>query len=76
MPEKKGVQPIKFVLEVVDAETKQPVDAKARMRGIDNTAIGSASLGTGMFEFGVMSTVPKEYTVSIELEGYILKTLK
>jgi outer membrane protein OmpA-like peptidoglycan-associated protein len=76
LPEKKGVQPIKFVLEVVDAETKQPVDAKARMRGVDNTAIGSASLGTGMFEFGVMSTVPKEYTVSIELEGYIFENIK
>jgi outer membrane protein OmpA-like peptidoglycan-associated protein len=76
LPEKKGVQPIKFILEVVDAETKQPVEAKARMRGVDNTAIGSASLGTGMFEFGVMSTVPKEYTVSIELEGYIFENIK
>lgn len=76
LPEKKGVQPIRFVLEVVDAETKQPVDAKARMRGVDNTAIGSASLGTGMFEFGVMSNVPKEYTVSIELEGYIFENVK
>lgn len=76
VPEKKGVQPIKFILEVVDAETKQPVEAKARMRGIDNTAIGSASLGTGMFEFAVMSTVPKEYTVSVELDGYIFENVK
>jgi OOP family OmpA-OmpF porin len=29
-----------------------------------------------MFEFGVMSTVPKEYTVSIELEGYIFENIK
>lgn len=76
LPEKKGVQPIKFVLEVVDAETKQPVEAKARMRGKDNSVIGSASLGTGMFEFGVMSTVPKEYTVSVELDGYIFENIK
>ncbi len=73
---KKGVQPIKFILEVVDAETKQPVEAKARMRGRDNTTIGSASLGTGTFEFAIMSTVPKEYTVSIELEGYIFENVK
>jgi outer membrane protein OmpA-like peptidoglycan-associated protein len=73
---KKGVQPIKFILEVVDAETKQPVEAKTRMRGRDNTVIGSASLGTGIFEFAIMSTVPKEYTVSIELEGYIFENLK
>ncbi|MBX2914631.1 MAG: OmpA family protein [Cyclobacteriaceae bacterium] len=76
LPEKKGIQPIKFILEVVDAETKQPVDATARMRGKDNTVIGSASLGTGVYEFGVMSTIPKEYTVSVELDGYIFENLK
>jgi outer membrane protein OmpA-like peptidoglycan-associated protein len=75
-PEKKGIQPIKFMLEVVDAETKQPVAATARMRGKDNTTIGSAGLGTGSFEFGIMSTVPKEYTVSIELDGYIFENIK
>ncbi len=75
-PEKKGIQPIKFMLEVVDAETQQPVEATARMRGKDNTIIGSAGLGTGSFEFGIMSTVPKEYTVSIELDGYIFENIK
>jgi outer membrane protein OmpA-like peptidoglycan-associated protein/tetratricopeptide (TPR) repeat protein len=75
-PEKKGIQPIKFMLEVVDAETQQPVEATARMRGKDNTIIGSAGLGTGSFEFGIMSTIPKEYTVSIELEGYIFENIK
>ncbi len=75
-PAKKGVQPIKFILEIVDAETKQPVEAKARMKGRDNTTIGSAGLGTGVHEFAIMSTVPKEYTVSIELEGYIFENLK
>lgn len=74
--EKKGIQPIKFVVEIVDSETKTPLDAKARMRGRDNTAIGSASLGTGVYEFAIMSTVPKEYTVSIELEGYIFENVK
>lgn len=74
--ERKGVQPIRFLVEVVDAETKQPIEARARMRGIDNSVIGSASLGTGSFEFGVMSTVPKEYTVSVEMEGYIFENVK
>jgi len=76
VPEKKGIQPIKFMLEVVDAETKQPVEATARMRGKDNTVIGSAGLGTGSFEFGIMATVPKEYTVSIEMDGYIFENIK
>ncbi|MBX2896449.1 MAG: OmpA family protein [Cyclobacteriaceae bacterium] len=76
IPEKKGIQPIKFILEIVDAETKQPIEATARMRGKDNTVIGSASLGTGVYEFGVMSTIPKEYTVSVEMEGYIFENLK
>ncbi|MBL7871017.1 MAG: OmpA family protein [Cyclobacteriaceae bacterium] len=75
-PEKKGIQPIRFIVEVVDATTKEPIDAVAKMRGKDNTIIGSASLGTGSYEFGVMSTVPKEYVVSVELEGYIFENLK
>lgn len=75
-PAKKGIQPIRFMLEIVDAETKQPVEAAARMRGKDNTAIGSVELGTGNFEFAIMSTVPKEYVVSIELEGYIFENVK
>jgi OOP family OmpA-OmpF porin len=75
-PVKKGVQPIKFMLEIIDAETKQPVEATARMRGKDNTIIGSVELGTGAYEFAIMSTVPKEYVVSIELEGYIFENVK
>ncbi|MBK7653710.1 MAG: OmpA family protein [Flammeovirgaceae bacterium] len=75
-PAKKGVQPIRFMLEIVDAETKQPVEATARMRGRDNTVVGSVGLGTGTYEFAVMSTVPKEYVVSIELEGYIFENVK
>ncbi len=75
-PVKKGVQPIKFMLEIIDAETKQPVEATARMRGKDNSIIGSVELGTGAYEFAIMSTVPKEYVVSIELEGYIFENVK
>jgi outer membrane protein OmpA-like peptidoglycan-associated protein len=74
--EKKEILPIKFIVEIVDAETKSPIEAKARMRGKDNSAIGSTSLGTGVFEFGIVSTVPKEYTVSVEMDGYIFENVK
>jgi outer membrane protein OmpA-like peptidoglycan-associated protein len=46
------------------------------MRGKDNSIIGSVELGTGAYEFAIMSTVPKEYVVSIELEGYIFENVK
>ncbi len=74
--EKKEILPIKFIVEIVDSETKSPIEATARMRGKDNSAIGSTSLGTGVFEFGIVSTVPKEYTVSIEMDGYIFENVK
>jgi len=76
VPEKKGVQPILFMIEVVDAETKEPIAATARMRGKDNTVVGSVGLGTGSYEFAIMSTVPKEYIVSVELDGYIFENVK
>lgn len=43
------------MVEIVDAETKEFIDATARMRGKDNTVIGSVSLGTGSYEFAIMS---------------------
>jgi len=75
-PAKKETQIHKFMLTVVDAETNQPVKAKTRMRGTDNTTIGSLTLADGVSEFVIMSPVPKNYIVYVELEGYIFENIE
>ncbi|MBI1767326.1 MAG: PD40 domain-containing protein [Bacteroidetes bacterium] len=73
---KKAVQPIKYLLNVVDAETKQPLDAKVRMQGLkDKVVVGSVEKGNGAIEYAIKSTAAKDYRITVEKEGYIFQTL-
>lgn len=74
-PVEKETQIHKFILTVVDADTKQPVNAKVRMKGKDNTTVASLAIADGVHEFVIMSPTPKSYMVYIELEGYIFENL-
>ena len=75
-PARKETQIHKFLLRVIDAETNQPLDAKVRMRGTDNSTIGSLNRGDGVSEFVIMSSTVKRYMVYAELEGYIFENME
>jgi outer membrane protein OmpA-like peptidoglycan-associated protein len=73
---KPAVVPIQYVVNVVDAETKSPLDAKVRMQGLkDNVMVGVENLGGGSSKFAIVSTTTKDYRVSVEKEGYVFQTL-
>ncbi len=72
-PEKKETQPHKFLLSVQDADTKEPVDAKVRMRGVDNSVVASRKTNEGMHEFVIMSPVAKNYMLYVEMDGYLFE---
>ena len=73
---KKVVQPIKYVITVVDAETKTPLDAKVRMQGLkDKVVVGSVDKGQGSIEFNITATSSKDYRITVEQEGYIFQTI-
>lgn len=74
-PVKKEAHVHKFILTVLDAETKQPLKAVARMRGADNSTIGSLNIADGLYEFVIMSPESKKYIVYVELDGYIFENL-
>ncbi len=74
-PVKKEAHVHKFILTVLDAETNQPLEAVARMRGADNSAIGSLNVADGVYEFVIMSPEAKKYIVYVELDGYIFENL-
>jgi outer membrane protein OmpA-like peptidoglycan-associated protein len=73
---KKVTQPIKYVLTVIDAETKQPIDAKVSMQGLkDKVVVGSVDKGNGVTEYSIKATSAKEYRITVDKEGYIFQTL-
>jgi outer membrane protein OmpA-like peptidoglycan-associated protein len=75
-PPKKVVQPIKYILTVVDAESKQPLDAKVTMQGLkDKAVVGSVDKGDGVTEYSIKSTVAKDYRITVDKQGYIFQTL-
>jgi len=60
-PVKKETQIHKLILSVLDAETNQPVAAKVRMRGMDNSFVSGLNMTEGVHEFVIISPIAKNY---------------
>jgi outer membrane protein OmpA-like peptidoglycan-associated protein len=66
----KKLVPMRYVVQVVDSEARQPLDAKVKLQGLrDNIIVGSSAKATGTFEFSVSDA--KEYRLSVEAEGFM-----
>ncbi len=71
-PEPPKVVPLKYVVTVVDAETKSPINAKVRLSGQkDNVIVKSTSTGPGVVEFTISDKAAKNYRLSVEQDGYV-----
>ncbi|HYC87323.1 MAG TPA: OmpA family protein [Chryseosolibacter sp.] len=71
---KKNVIPLKFVVSVVDAEKKRPLDAKVKLQGArDNIIVRSETREPGVYEFFVTNTSPKDYRLTVEVDGYVFQ---
>lgn len=69
---KKIIQPIKYIVSVVDSDTETALDGKVKMAGAkDNVMVGVSQTGAGTYEFSITSTTAKDYRLSVEREGYI-----
>ncbi|HEY9044693.1 MAG TPA: OmpA family protein [Ohtaekwangia sp.] len=68
---KKPIVPLKYVIAVVDAGDKTPLDAKVKLVGAkDNVIVGSSSQGNGVYEFLIKNPKAKEYRLSVDRDGY------
>lgn len=73
---KKEPQPYVYVVKVIDAVSKAPLDAKVKLAGAkDNVVAGVSAKGNGVYEFSITSSTKKDYKLSAELEGYIFQNL-
>ncbi|MBL0740861.1 OmpA family protein [Chryseolinea sp. Jin1] len=69
---KKDVVPLKYVVTVVNAETKTPMEPKIRMVGSkDNIIVPMTPKGNGVYEFSITSAKAKDYRLSVEQEGFV-----
>jgi len=75
-PEKPAIVPIKYIVKVIDADSKNPLEAKVRMQGLkDKTMVGAVEQGGGVVEFTITSTATKDYRLSVEQEGFVFQNL-
>jgi outer membrane protein OmpA-like peptidoglycan-associated protein len=66
--------PLKYVVTVVDAESKSPISAKVRLQGQkDNIVVGSTSPNAGQYEFNITNKTPKDYRLTVEVDGYVFQ---
>lgn len=66
----KQLMPLRYVVQIVDAEGGQPLEAKVKLQGLkDNIVVGSTLKEKGIIEFKVNDA--KEYRLSVESEGYM-----
>lgn len=69
---KKTIQPLKYIVTVVDGTDKSPLDAKVRMVGAkDNVIVRSTQQSPGVYEFAITSSKPKDYRLSVDVGGYV-----
>jgi outer membrane protein OmpA-like peptidoglycan-associated protein len=76
-PAKAGLQPLKYIVNVVDAgDQATPLPAKVKLSGArDNVIVPVTPLGDGVFEFNITSAKPKDYRLSVEVDGYVFQNL-
>lgn len=71
-PAKEVIKPMKYLVTIIDGETKTPLAAKVGLRGLnDNIIVGSTPVQPGVYEFRITSSQAKDYRLSIEKAGYV-----
>jgi outer membrane protein OmpA-like peptidoglycan-associated protein len=71
---KKEIKPLKYIVKVINADGKAPLDAKVKLQGLkDNVVVGSTTQEPGVFEFTITSNKAKDYRLSVESEGFMFQ---
>lgn len=70
--EPKAVKPLRYLVTIVDGQSKAALAAKVSLRGVkDNVMVGSNPVKPGVYEFRVTHPESKDYRLSIEKAGYV-----
>lgn len=73
-PPKKVLKPLRYVVNILDAQDKKPLAVKVKLQGVnDNIMVASNPLKPGVYEFLILNPVSKDYLLSVEKGGYIFQ---
>jgi outer membrane protein OmpA-like peptidoglycan-associated protein len=68
---RKTLEPLRYVVTILDAETKDPLAVRVRLQGLnDNVIVGANAVRPGVYEFRITHPAAKDYRLSIEKAGY------
>ncbi len=68
----KTIVPLRYIVNAIDAQSREPVDARIRLEGLrDNVIVPSSAQETGKVEFRISEAEAKDYRLSVESEGYM-----
>ena len=71
------LQPVILTVNVFDAQTEVPMDAKVSLRTAgDNRIVGSNRVSSGVYEFSVTNNASTEYMLAVEQSGYVFSNTK
>jgi outer membrane protein OmpA-like peptidoglycan-associated protein len=71
------ILPLKLTLKVVDEKTKLPLDADVKIESDgEPMTTGKTAKATGVYVLSIMTPTTKEYTLTAEKSGYVLKSEK
>jgi outer membrane protein OmpA-like peptidoglycan-associated protein len=71
---KKQIVPLRYVVNVVDAETKAPImNAKVKLAGAKDNVIVKSTASEGTYQFSIANTAAKDYKLSVENDGYVFQ---
>lgn len=73
---KKTIVPLKFVVSVIDAQTKKPINAKVKLQGAKDNVIVKSTVAEGAYQFSITDEKAKEYRLSAEADGYVFVNQK
>jgi outer membrane protein OmpA-like peptidoglycan-associated protein len=70
--QRQEVKPLRYLVTIVDGQSKAPLAAKVSLRGVkDNVIVGSNPVKPGVYEFRITHPDAKDYRLSIEKAGYV-----
>lgn len=69
---KTEVQPLRYVITVLDGQSKTPLAVKVSLKGLkDNLIVASNPVKPGVYEFRITHPEAKDYRLSVEKTGYV-----
>lgn len=71
---KKLIKPLRYVVNIVDAQSKVPLAVKVSLTGLnDNVIVASNPVKPGVYEFIIMNPAAKDYRLFVEKGGYVFQ---